>query len=166
NMILMYIEFGMAHKYVDDLSRVVKRGLQAKAKLGWFPSGAPIGYLNQDNRQTGHKEVIKDPDRFSLVRTIWDLMLTGASSPKKIRSIANDEWGLRSRLGRPLSRSEIYFILTNPFYTGTFEYPRGSGRWFKGKHDPMITEAEFETVQALLGTKGRPRAVSRTFAYT
>src|SRR5581483_11727725 len=30
NIILMYIEFGMAQKYVDDLSKNVKRGLRAK----------------------------------------------------------------------------------------------------------------------------------------
>src|SRR5207245_4146444 len=72
NIILMYIEFGMAHKYIDDLSRVVKRGLQAKAKLGWFPSSAPLGYLNRVNTQTGHKEIIKDPERFPLMRKMWE----------------------------------------------------------------------------------------------
>jgi len=30
NVILMYIEFGMAQKYVDDLSKNVKRGLKTK----------------------------------------------------------------------------------------------------------------------------------------
>src|SRR3990172_8654484 len=33
NSILMYIEFGMAQKYIDDLSKNVKRGLRAKAEL-------------------------------------------------------------------------------------------------------------------------------------
>src|SRR5580704_5552902 len=37
NIILMYIEFGMAQKYVDDLSRNVKRGLRAKAVKGLYP---------------------------------------------------------------------------------------------------------------------------------
>jgi hypothetical protein len=37
NIILMYIEFGMAQKYVDDLSANVKRGLHAKAEMGWLP---------------------------------------------------------------------------------------------------------------------------------
>jgi len=35
NTILMYIEFGMAQKYIDDLSRNVKRGLRTKAEKGW-----------------------------------------------------------------------------------------------------------------------------------
>ena len=46
NTILMYIEFGMAQKYIDDLSRNVKRGLRTKAEKGWYPGVAPVGYLN------------------------------------------------------------------------------------------------------------------------
>src|SRR5438034_1235856 len=38
NVVWMYLEFGMAQKYVDDLSRNVKRGLRAKAEMGWLPS--------------------------------------------------------------------------------------------------------------------------------
>src|SRR3972149_4357474 len=34
NIILMYIEFGMAQKYVDDLSKNVKRGLKTKIENG------------------------------------------------------------------------------------------------------------------------------------
>src|SRR5688500_696431 len=45
NIILMYIEFGMAQKYVDDLSKNVKRGLKTKIENGWYPGLAPMGYL-------------------------------------------------------------------------------------------------------------------------
>ena len=31
------LQFGMAQKYVDDLSRNVKRGLRSKAEMGWLP---------------------------------------------------------------------------------------------------------------------------------
>jgi site-specific DNA recombinase len=34
NVVWMYLEFGMAQKYVDDLSRNVKRGLRTKAEMG------------------------------------------------------------------------------------------------------------------------------------
>src|SRR5512137_2832187 len=44
NIILMYIEFGMAQKYVDDLSKNVKRGLKTKIENGWYPGVAPVGY--------------------------------------------------------------------------------------------------------------------------
>jgi hypothetical protein len=32
----MYLEFGMAQKYVDDLSKNVKRGLRPELKAGGF----------------------------------------------------------------------------------------------------------------------------------
>ena len=50
NIILMYIEFGMAQKYVDDLSKNVKRGLKTKIENGWFPGVAPAGYLNHTDK--------------------------------------------------------------------------------------------------------------------
>src|SRR5262249_42391612 len=63
-------------------------------------------------------------------------------------------------------RSGLYNILTNQFYYGRFEYPKGSGRWHQGKHESMITVEEYDRVQTLLGRKGRPRAIARTFAFT
>jgi hypothetical protein len=44
NIILMYIEFGMAQKYVGDLSRNVKNGLKTKVQNSWYPGVAPGGY--------------------------------------------------------------------------------------------------------------------------
>jgi hypothetical protein len=69
--------------------------------------------------------------------------------------------------GKPLARSAIYQIFTKPFYYGRFEYPSGSGKWYQGKHEPMITEAEYDRVQTLLGRKGRPRPQAHhEFAFT
>ena len=68
NLILMYIEFGMAQKYVDDLSRNTTRGLTAKADNGWFPGVAPTGYLNSKIEERGQKTILRDPERFEAVR--------------------------------------------------------------------------------------------------
>ena len=171
NTILMYIEFGMAQKYIDDLSRNVKRGLRTKVEKGWYPAVAPAGYLNNRVKDKGEKDIINDPERFQIIRRIWNLMLTGLYTPPQILKIANDQWGFRSRQlkrlgGKPLSRSGIYHILTNPFYYGWFEYPNRSGQWHEGKHERMITVEEYDRVQALLGRKGNPRATSHAFAFT
>src|SRR5882672_1689931 len=162
NIILMYIEFGMAQKYVDDLSRNVKNGLKTKIKNGWFPGVAPAGYLNHTDKVTGENTLIKDPERFPLIRRMWDLMLTGLYTPPRILEIANTEWGFRTRPtrkmgGKPLARSAIYQTFTKPFYYGRFEYPSKSGQWYQGKHEPMVTQEEYDRVQTLLGRKGNPR---------
>jgi hypothetical protein len=52
-------------------------------------------------------------------------------------------------------------MFTQPFYYGEFEYPQGSGQFYQGKHEPMITEAEYDRVQMLLGKKGNPRPKSQ-----
>ena len=171
NTILMYIEFGMAQKYVDDLSKNVKRGLKTKIENGWYPGVAPAGYLNTTNKQTGENTLIIDPERFPLIRRMWDLMLTGLYTPPKILEIANQQWGFRTRPtrkmgGKPLCRSAIYQFFTKPFYFGRFEYPASSGQWYQGKHQPMITEAEYDRVQRLLGRHGNPRPQSLEFPFT
>ncbi len=57
----------MAQKYVDDLSKNVKRGLKTKIENGWYPALAPVGYLNNTIKVTGENNLIKDPERFALV---------------------------------------------------------------------------------------------------
>ena len=166
NIILMYIEFGMAQKYVDDLSKNVKRGLKAKIEKGWFPGLAPIGYLNSKVRATGENILVRDPERFPLVRKMWDLMLTGLYTPAEILRIANGDWKFRTRQsrktgGKAIPRAVIYRMFTQPFYYGQFEYPQRSGNFHQGKHEPMITAAEYDRVQMLLGRKGNPRPRSR-----
>ena len=121
NMILMYIEFGMAQKYVDDLGRNTTRGLESKAKKGWYPGVAPMGYLNSKVEERGQKTIFADPDRFDAVRRMWDLMLTGNFNPARIQKLANEEWGFRTRQtkragGKPISRSTVYKIFSDPFY--------------------------------------------------
>ena len=172
NIILMYIEFGMAQKYVDDLSKNVKRGLKTKIENGWYPGLAPVGYLNNTVKVSGENNVIKDPERFVLVRRMWDLMLTGLYTPPRILEIANNEWGFRTRPARkrgggPLPHSVIYRMFKQPFYYGWFEYPQGSNQFYKGKHEPMITEAEYDRVQTLLGKRGNPRPhIHLDFSFT
>ena len=53
---VMQFEFGMAKKFVDDLSDNVKRGNRMKLQKGWCPGKAPIGYLNDPIE----KIIIKD----------------------------------------------------------------------------------------------------------
>ena len=160
---LMQLEFGMAKKYVDDLSDNVKRGNRAKLEKGWLPGLPPLGYLNEPKERT----IVKDPERFPLIRKMWDLLLQGIR-PSEILRIANDEWGFRTRThkkigGKPLSFSGLYKIFGNSFYHGLIERKEGI---FLGKHEPMITEEEYWKAQEILGRNGRPRPKEHHFAFT
>ncbi len=160
NKILLYIEFGMAEKYIDDLSRNVKRGNRAKLERGGWPNMAPLGYLN--DRLT--KLVHTDAERFPLIRRAWDLLLTGRYSAPQIRQTMTAEWDYRSARGCPIGLSTLYRIFTNPFYHGLLESTTQGT--FPGTHEPMVTEAEFWRAQELLGRRGRHRPKVRHFAYT
>ena len=164
NVLLFSVESGVANQFILDLSKNTKRGMISKLEKGWQTGVAPLGYLNDKE----NKIIIKDPERFNLIRKMWDLMLTGNHTPPKILDIANNEWGFRTRKfkrigGNPLSRSGIYKIFTNLFYAGTIE---NGGVQYEGQHERMITLEEYDRVQMLLGRKGKPRPKRHEFAFT
>jgi len=164
NVLLFSVESGVANQFILDLSKNTKRGIISKLEKGWQTGVAPLGYLNDKE----NKIIIKDPERFSLVRKMWDLMLTGSYTPPKILDIANNDWGFRTRKFKrigdnPLSRSGIYKIFTSLFYAGIVE---NAGVQYQGAHEPMITLEEYDRVQMLLGRKGKPRPKHHDFAFT
>ena len=164
NVLLFSVETGQANQYLLDLSRDTKRGLLKKLNEGWQNGVAPLGYLNDRE----NKIIIKDPERFNLIRKMWDLMLTGNYTPPKILNKANKEWGFRTKKskrmgGNELSRSSIYKIFTSLFYAGIIE---SNGIRYDGKHDRMITLEEYDRVQILLGRKGKAKPKHHEFAFT
>jgi site-specific DNA recombinase len=161
---MLALAFSQGKLYSDSLSENVKRGNRTKVENGWRPNMAPTGYLNDSTTKT----IVRDPERFPLVRYIWDLMLSGSYTPRQIRDIAMHELGLRSRPrkrcgGGPLALSAIYHLLTNPFYAGLIQW---NDRVYPGKHEAMVSIDEFDAVQHLLGRPGRLRRQQRSFAFT
>jgi DNA invertase Pin-like site-specific DNA recombinase len=159
----MQLEFGMAKKYVDDLSDNVKRGNRAKLEQGWLPGVPPIGYLNE----LATKTIIPDPERFERCCEIFRLIL-GGRSVNEIVEIADRQWHFRSvrrhRTGdRPLTRTNVYRMLSNPFYYGLIVQRGGS---YTGAHPPMITKDEFDQIQEFLGRPNRRARDRHDFAYT
>lgn len=165
NALIFSIESGVANQFIRELKQNSKRGTEKKLRDGWYPSICPLGYKNDIINHT----IVIDPERFDSIRKMWDMLIEGSHNPTQILDIINHQWELRTRItkkggGRPLARSSIYKIFNNPFYYGYFEFPKGSGNWFKGKHTPMITEEEFKRAQNILGNKKKCK--KHTFAFT
>ncbi len=161
---MLSIIFGYSKYYVDNLSENVRRGNRAKIQRGWWPNRAPLGYLNDPATKT----IVEDPARFPLVRSMWELMLSGNHTTRSIFQIARFDWGFRTprskRSGdKPLALSSVYKILNNPFYAGLLPW---RGESHPGQHPPMITLAEFDRVQQLLGRRNTRRPQRKIFAYT
>lgn len=164
NVLLFSVETGVANQFILDLSKNTKRGMLSKLEKGWKTGVAPMGYLNDKE----NKIIIKDTERFNLIRKMWDLMLTGNYTPPKILDIANKDWQFITRKtkrmgGKPLSRSGIYKVFTSIFYAGIIESKKVQ---YKGQHEPMVTIEEYDRVQIILGRKGKPRPKHHEFAFT
>lgn len=166
NVLMMAIEFGVANQFIRDLSENTKRGLRNKVSQGWLPGRPPIGYLNNKFKEKGKKDIIRDPKRFHLIKQLWDKLLIGGLSIKRLYEIANDDLGLtiKGKNGeKRISLSKFYQIFTNPFYCGHFNY---GGAIYKGNHEPMITEEQFALVQKILKTRSKAPLRFHTFAFT
>jgi site-specific DNA recombinase len=162
NVLIMSIENGMATSFVQDLSRNVKRGMKGKCERGWYPGAAPIGYKN--NFETHEIEI--DPVKFPIVSHGWRMMLSGGYSAADVhRELVR--MGLKgaqkANRDKAVPISTIYRIFTTPFYSGEFIY---NGVKYPGKHQAMITPAEFAQVQSLMGRRQveRPKTKQHFFA--
>jgi len=146
---MLNIAFGQSNYFVDNLSENTKRGLRQKLRRGEWPGWAPLGYLNDLRTHT----IVKDPERFRLVKKIFEFYATGNYSLKDLRDKMTS-LGLFSRKGKKLSVSIIQNILTNPFYYGVFRY---NGELYQGKHEPMIAKKLFDKCQKVLADRARPQ---------
>jgi len=155
---MLNIAFGQSKYFVDNLSENVKRGLRQKLRRGEWPACAPLGYLNDLRNHT----IIPDPDKFKLVRKVFELYATGDYSLKDIRN-KMVSIGLFTRKGNPLALATIQRLLKNSFYYGLFKY---NGEMHQGKHKPMIAKKLFEKCQNVMAYRGRPQKRKvREFAF-
>ena len=133
----------------DNRGVNVKRGLRARVEMGFWPTMAPLGYLNQ--RLMDKKcQLIVDPARAPIVKRMFERVAHEAYSGRKLYNWLKFELNFYTRGNKPLTLSGIYRILDNPFYYGMFEFPKASGNWYQGKHQPLITQELFEKAKAQL----------------
>jgi site-specific DNA recombinase len=72
------------------------------------------------------------------------------------------ELGLRSKKGKQVANSMLARMLQNPIYTGDFEW---GGKYYHGKHEPLVSRELFDRVQEKFEDKSKPRAKKRSFAF-
>lgn len=127
----------------DNRGVNVKRGIRAKCEMGWRPGSAPIGYINRSF--SGVKDIVIDIDRAPTIKEIFERSGLLRQSGRTIKDWL-DESGFTTKAGAQLSLSQIYRVLTNPFYYGYFKYPE-DGPLYKGLHQPIITKELFDMVR-------------------
>lgn len=148
----------------DNRGINVKRGLRTRCEMGLWPTVPPTGYLTQ-KLMDRKCQLIIDPDRGHVVKKIFEKMAYDKWSGRRIHQWLKFELNFMTVGNKNLSLGNIYRMLQNPFYYGPFEYPKGSGTWYQGKHEPLITKEIFEKVQEQLKRDNIIRQ-SREFAFT
>ncbi len=142
----------------------VKRGLRARCEMGLWPCIAPTGYLNSKNKDE-RCQVSVDTHRAPIIKKMFEKVAYEKWSGRKIHSWLKNEMKFKTRNGKPLTLSNIYISLRNTFYYGTFEYPKGGGRWYTGKHVPIITKELFDKTQESI-VEHVIKTESKEFAFT
>ena len=149
----------------DNKGVNVKRGLKTRAEMGLWPSVAPTGYSNE--KIVGREcYVIVDPIRGPVVKQIFDKVAYEKWSGRRIYKWLIEDLKFKTKNNKNLNLSTIYNTLRNPFYTGTFEYPRGSGNWYKGQHTPLISQETFQLVQEKMNEENKPKSKFKEFTFT
>jgi site-specific DNA recombinase len=145
----------MAEFYSANLAGEIRKGMTQKAKMGGWPTKAPIGYLNVREKTAGKDiaKVILDPERALLVRATFRLYATGEYSLPELQATMHAK-GLTSphtrRPGAPVSVSKLAELLTNPFYVGVVQW---GGAHYEGQHKALIPQSLFDRVQETLRSR-------------
>jgi DNA invertase Pin-like site-specific DNA recombinase len=142
----------MAEFYSANLAGEIRKGMTQKAKMGGWPTRAPVGYLNVREKTAGNEiaKVVLDPDRALLVREAFRLYATGEYSLPELQATMHAK-GLTSpyarRPGAPVSVSKLAELLANPFYIGVVQW---GGVRYQGQHKVLIPHTLFDRVQETL----------------
>ncbi len=121
----------------------VKRGLRTRVEMGLWPGMAPIGYLDQKEMDKKGQKIL-DPDRAPIIKQMFEKVAYDKYSGRKVYHWLLHELNFKTRGNKTLSLSGVHRVLNNTFYYGRFEFPKGSGKWYEGKHKPIITQTLFE----------------------
>ncbi len=134
------------------VSEKTKSALDEKAKEGWFPGIAPIGYINVDNPNFRNGElskriIIPDQERARFIKETFRLYATGNYNGYELNALMYKK-GLRTRGGNQISRSKFYELLKNPIYIGELHW--GNTHLKIAKHKPLIKQELFNQVQLVM----------------
>ncbi|MBX3412571.1 MAG: recombinase family protein [Pirellulales bacterium] len=138
----------MASFYTEQQSLDVREGLARRVEEGWFIGKAPFGYKNVRREGRGIVEV--DPENAPKVKRIFELYAFHNLTLDSLKArLAKD--GIVYKPSMPgFVRGKLYEILKDRAYIGEIEH---RGKWFTGRHEPIVDFGTWRRVQILLGGK-------------
>ncbi len=148
---MMYIMWGLASGYSENLRAEINKGILGRLKQGRLPSPPPLGYFRKkDKNGNGDCVSYLDPAKAPLVKRLFQEYATGKYTVEEMVK-RTKAFGLTNKNATPLTRNPIFRLLKETFYYGLITHKRGL---FQGTHEPLINKALFDKVQFILHDKG------------
>lgn len=150
----------------DNKSINVKRGLRARVEMGLWPCKPPTGYTKYKRMDQKCESVI-DQVRAPIIKQMFEKVAYNGWSGRKVYQWLKYDINFKTENNMHLSLGNIYRIFQNTFYYGRFEFPKGSGSWYDGSHQTIITKELFDLVQENIKSQTlEPRLSQKEFAFT
>ena len=128
--------------------RKTRKSMEQRFRDGWLPTKAPIGYKNvPDPKDPDKRIIVIDPIRGPLVQEMLNMYATGNFSTLEVKEIMYRK-GLVNGVGNCLPRSQVAWIMDNPFYWGEMHW---GGMVGMGKHEPLVSKKLFLKCQRVKG---------------
>ena len=141
----------------DVRSARTTAGMQEGARHGRWMWRPPLGY--QKGAPPPSASLVPDPEVAALLAQGFEAIASGRlSRPDALRELTAH--GLRTRHGRAVSPQTFHATLRNPIYKGRIIKPE----WnidVTGDFEPLVTDAVFDTVQAVFDGKKPTRSHTR-----
>jgi DNA invertase Pin-like site-specific DNA recombinase len=138
---------GLAEYYSKELSRKIRRGMEDNASKCLCNGQIPFGYRRGEDGRFAIDEA-----EAPIVQEIYRRIRDGS----RLCDIVYDmnERGIRTKKGKPWSKSSFNTLLSNERYTGVYIYKDVR---IPGGMPQIIEPALFDAVQLIMHTKKNPR---------
>lgn len=153
---LIGIQLAVAKHTSDKISQDIREHNRYKASQGIAPGPSPFGY-RYDKTRKAHEI---DTEAEGSCRFIFDEFDKGEHSLGEFIALLNEK-EIRTPKGAVWRKSNLHYMLTNPFYHGEFSY---QDKLWPGNHPPLYPRTRFVERLERLGDGFRGRK-KRTFEF-
>jgi len=150
-MLNVLLSFAQFEREVTG-ERIRDKIAASKRKGIWMGGVPPLGY-----DVVARKLVINEVEAAVVRRMFIEYPRAGSTTlfVQQLRheGVTSKSWKAQSgidRVGKPIDKGALYKILNNPMYLGQI---RHKGVAHSGEHEPIVTLAQWDTVQAALASK-------------
>ena len=145
--------------------RKTSKVMEEKARAGWWPGMAPIGYKNTINptpsSNLDKKIVTPHPQTGPIVTQMFKDYATGTFSTDSLVKKSN-ALGLTNNQGRKIITSTINRILNSHMYYGIIPW---KDKLYPGKHKPLISKTIWDICQQIMDVHNQHANRTRKHSY-